>query len=138
MSYRTFSRSTLASGVTTAIDFAVLTSLVELARVDYVLATFLGSLAGATSSFWINRIWVFETGRGRTLDQAARFVLVQLGAALWHTCGVWLLVEQLAIRYPVAKAIAMVATYLAWNYPLNRRFVFDVTRYARSRARPGA
>jgi putative flippase GtrA len=51
----TFSRNTLTSIFTTALDFITLTGLVELAGVDYVLATWIGTIAGSLSNFSINR-----------------------------------------------------------------------------------
>ena len=42
--------------LTTALDFVTLTGLVELAGVDYVLATWIGTIVGSLSNFSINRL----------------------------------------------------------------------------------
>jgi putative flippase GtrA len=121
---QTFSRSALTSLFTTALDFGVLTGLVELAHVDYVLATFIGSAIGATANFLINRAWAFAATDGHLGHQAFRHALVQAGAAGLHTTGVWAFTRGLGAPYLIAKALVAVLTYVAWNYPLNHLFVF--------------
>ncbi|HLK93166.1 MAG TPA: GtrA family protein, partial [Polyangia bacterium] len=54
-----------------------------------------------------------------------RFALVQAGASGWHTAGVWALTRFGRLPYPASKALVAAAVYLAWNYPLNRWFVFN-------------
>jgi putative flippase GtrA len=121
---RTFPRSAATSIFTTGLDFALLAALVELAHVNYVLATFLGTVLGATSNFLINRTWAFAATQGHVGGQAARYALVQVGSATLHTSGVWLLTAFGDVRYLVAKVIVAVAAYLVWNYPMNHLFVF--------------
>jgi len=83
----TFSRNTLTSIFTTALDFFTLTGLVEFAGVNYVLATWIGTIVGSLSNFSINRWWSFRaSGQPRSM-QFLRFVLVQVGASGLHTAG---------------------------------------------------
>ena len=65
-----FARSALTSIFTTALDLSVLTALVEAFHVNYVLATFLGTVLGATSNFLINRRWAFVATDGHAGHQA--------------------------------------------------------------------
>jgi len=120
----TFPRSVVTSIFTTSLDFALLTTLVELAHVNYVLATFLGTVLGASSNFLINRSWAFRAKHGHAGHQALRYLLVQLGSAALHTSGVWLLTSFGGIRYLISKVVIAIAAYLVWNYPMNRHFVF--------------
>jgi putative flippase GtrA len=120
----TFSRSTITSLFTTGIDFGTLTGLVELGGVDYVLATWIGSVVGALSNFTINRLWAFDARDGSRTGQFARFVVVQVAASLWHTLGVWLLTRFAGLPYQVSKLVIAALVYLGWNYPMNRWFVF--------------
>jgi len=117
-------RSILTSLFTTALDFGVLTGLVELFGVNYVLATFLGTVVGATSNFLINRHWSFEAADGRAHWQFVRFVPVQAGSSALQTLGVWLVTNFAHLPYTVSKLIVAAAVYLVWNYPMNRFFVF--------------
>jgi putative flippase GtrA len=120
----TFLRNTLTSIFTTALDFFTLTGLVELVGVDYVLATWIGTIVGSLSNFSINRWWSFRaSGQPRSM-QFLRFVLVQAGASGLHTAGVWLFTRFLGLPYPVSKLVVAALVYLGWNYPMNRWVVF--------------
>lgn len=129
-----FPRSVVTSIFTTSLDFALLTTLVELAHVNYVLATFLGTVLGATSNFLINRQWAFRGHDGRAGGQAGRYFMVQVGSSGLHTLGVWLLTAFGGVRYLVAKLVVATLAYLVWNYPMNHYFVFPARR-SRSRKR---
>lgn len=121
---RTFSRSTVTSLFTTALDFATLVGLVQLAGVNYVAATWAGTVVGSLSNFSINKAWAFEAGHAPVGGQLARFVIVQLGASALHTLGVWGFTRFGGLPYVASKTIVAALVYLAWNYPLNRAFVF--------------
>jgi len=121
----TFSRNTLTSIFTTALDFLTLTGLVELAGVDYVLATWIGTIVGSLSNFSINRWWSFRASGQPRAMQFFRFVLVQAGASGLHTAGVWIFTRFLGLPYPVSKLVVAALVYLGWNYPMNRWVVFS-------------
>jgi putative flippase GtrA len=120
----TFARSTLTSLFTTALDLGTLTGLVELVGVDYVLATWLGTVVGSLSNFTINRVWAFDARDRPRGTQFLRFLLVQAGASLLHTLGVWIFTRFLGLPYQASKVVISVLVYLGWNYPMNRWFVF--------------
>lgn len=120
----TFSRSALTSLFTTALDFGTLTGLVELAGVNYVLATWLGTVIGSLSNFTINRVWAFDVRDRPPTGQFARFLLVQAAASFLHAGGVWFFTGVLGMPYQVSKIVISVLVYLGWNYPMNRWFVF--------------
>jgi putative flippase GtrA len=122
---QTFRRSLLTSLFTTGLDFGTLIGLTELAHVDYVLATWLGTVVGSLSNFTINKVWAFSAREAPTGPALARFVVVQAGASGLHTLGVWLLTRFGGLPYPASKVLIAAAVYLAWNYPLNRQFVFS-------------
>jgi putative flippase GtrA len=120
----TFSRSTITSLFTTALDFGTLTGLVELAGVDYVLATWIGTVGGSLSNFTINRLWAFDAKDRPPTGQFLRFLVVQAIASVLHTLGVWSFTRFLGLPYQASKIVISALVYLAWNYPMNRWFVF--------------
>jgi putative flippase GtrA len=119
----TFSRSLLTSLLTTALDFGTLVGLTE-AGVNLALATWIGTVVGSLSNFTINKVWAFYAHDMPAIPAMARFVGVQAGASALHTGGVWLLTRVGRLPYPISKLIVAAVVYLAWNYPLNRWFVF--------------
>ena len=121
-----FAKSAVTSVFTTSLDFALLAALVELAHVNYVLATFLGTVLGASTNFLINRRWAFQATAGHAGHQALRYLLVQVGSAALHTSGVYALTHFAGSPYLVSKVVVAIAAYLVWNYPMCRYYVFHV------------
>lgn len=119
-----FRRSLLTSLLTTALDFGTLVGLTELGHVDYVVATWIGTVVGSLANFSINKLWAFEARAIPAGPALARFVAVQAGASALHTLGVWALTRFLRLPYPLSKLAVATAVYLGWNFPLNRWFVF--------------
>ena len=122
-----FTRNTLTSVFTTALDFATLVGLVELFHVNYVVATFVATVVGCSSNFALNRWWSFEATAGRVQWQIIRFLPVQAGSSTLHTLGVWLLTAVGGLPYLASKLVIAAVVYLVWNYPMNRYFVFRVS-----------
>jgi putative flippase GtrA len=120
-----FRRSLLTSFFTTALDFGTLMGLTELARVNYVASTWIGTVVGSLSNFGINKAWAFSAREAPLAPTFSRFVIVQLGASALQTAGVWFLTRFGRLPYPVSKVVMAATVYLAWNYPLNRKFVFN-------------
>ena len=126
----TFGRSLLTSLLTTALDFATLLGLTELGGINYVLSTWIGTVVGSLANFTINKAWAFSARQAPALPAFGRFVVVQGGASALHTVGVWLLTRFGRLPYPASKLLVAAAVYLVWNYPLNRRFVFNPRHHA--------
>jgi putative flippase GtrA len=117
-------RSVMTSIFTTALDFGTMMGLVELFHVDYVIATFFGTIVGFLANFAINRHWAFEAHDGSIGWQFVRVLPVQAGSTGLQTVGVWIFDRFIGLRYWVAKIVVSALVYLLWNYPMNRFFVF--------------
>ena len=122
---RTLPRSILTSLITTALDYGVLVGSVELLHVDYVLATWMGTVVGSLSNFTINKHWAFHGSPLTLRHQLLRFLLVQAGSSGLQTLGVWLLTRFGGLPYLGSKTVIAALVAIAWNYPLNRFFVFS-------------
>ena len=122
---RTLPRSILTSLFTTALDFGVLTSSVELLHINYVFATWMGTVVGSLSNFAINKRWAFRGSPLALRHQFLRFLLVQAGSSGLQTLGVWLLTRFAGLPYLGSKTVIAAMVALSWNYPLNRYFVFS-------------
>jgi putative flippase GtrA len=119
-----FRRSLLTSIFTTVLDFGTLVGLTQLAGIDYVVSTWIGTVVGSLSNFAINKLWAFSARSASMGPALGRFVLVQVGASGLQTIGVWALTHFGRLPYPISKLLVAAAVYLGWNYPLNRWFVF--------------
>ena len=116
-------RNALSSAVATGSDFSLMAALVALVSVAPPIATFIGCLVGALVNFTINRLWTFQS-RGLALPMAARYGLVSGGSAVLNASLVAALLQLPSMPYVVAWVLVRVTVFVAYNHPLQRRFVF--------------
>jgi phosphatidylglycerophosphate synthase/putative flippase GtrA len=116
-------RSVISAGVATATDFGAVLMFVSVMNLDPWVATALGCLIGGAVNFAMNRAWTFGS-TGAPLGQASRYLFVSMSSALLNSGGVAVLLFVPALDYRIAWLIARAAVFVAWNYPLQRDYVF--------------
>ena len=119
-----FARSVATSIFSTAVDFGTLMGLFELAHVQYVVATVIGTTLGFLANFTVNRYWAFDARDGNLRWQFVRVLPVQGGSTGLQALGVWLCVGVAGLHVWTAKIVVATLVYLCWNYPMNRFWVF--------------
>ena len=97
---------------------------VETLRIGAVAATPIGALAGALVSFLMNRHLTYKTVDVSPARQAWRYGLVSLASLVLNTAGEYFFHVVLRIEYLLARVITSVIVSNAWNYPMQRYFVF--------------
>ncbi len=120
-----FSRSQVSSFLATCVDFGLLFSLVEIVHVWYVLATASGALAGSITNFILGRLWSFEATHAQWHRQAYRYAWVSGGSLLLNSGGVYLMTGGLGVHYAVSVIVVSLVVGIAFNFPLQRYWVFD-------------
>lgn len=116
-------RSVVSAGIATAADFGAVVLFVSMMNIDPWVATALGCLIGGTVNFAMNRVWTFGS-HGAPLGQASRYAFVSMSSALLNSGGVAVLLFVPTLDYRIAWFIVRGAVFLAWNYPLQRDYVF--------------
>ena len=127
----TFAKAQLSAGAATLAEWASVWVLAA-SGVYYVLAAIGGALLGALLDFSIKKWWVFGTARRFSATQALRYAIVSGLSALIFGGVVYLLVDELHARMPLAVVIASMFVGTFWNYPLQRFFVFPTAPSAGS------
>ncbi len=117
-------RTMAAAALATAVDFSLVFTLVSLGHTSAPVATALGCLLGAFVNFSINRLWTFSTS-GSKLPQVGRYGFVSVSSALLNAGGVAVLLLLPAIDYRLAWWLVRGAVFVAWNFPLQRDYVFS-------------
>ena len=122
--WRLLGRHQVGAITATAVDFLVMVALVEILRAPPALAAALGAMAGAATNFVLGRRWVFRVRSAAVLAQAGRYAAVSAAGAGWNALGEYLLHDAGHVGYVLARALVAIAVGLAWNFPLQRRFVY--------------
>jgi putative flippase GtrA len=118
----------IAALIATAVDFAVMIALVELAGASPVLATAVGAACGAVTNFTLGRTAVFGATHDRVHVQALRYAFVSGTSLGLNALGVHVLAIMLGTHYVAARLITSFFVSVLWNFPLQRHFVFRRAR----------
>ena len=117
-------RHHIASLVGTAVDFATMIAAVELLRVSPVTGTVLGAAVGGVTNFWLGRNFTFRS-RSRPLSgQFLRYGLVSVASLGLNAVGEHVFITYIASRYVLGRILVASTVNNAWNYPMQRFFVF--------------
>ena len=122
----TLLRHQVGSLFATLVDFSAMIALAGSLGQSPVRATVAGAACGAVANFFLGRRWIFRAAESDRLGQALRYGAVAVISLLLNATGEWVLVEGVHVQYVLARAVVSVAVSLAWNFPLQRRFVFPL------------
>jgi putative flippase GtrA len=124
-----FVKAQVSTGAATLAEWACVW-LLTAGGVYYVLAAIGGAGVGAVLDFSIKRFWVFEGVTRSVASEGLRYALVSGLSALLFGGSVYVCVDLLHLRMPVAVVAGSVFVGIFWNYPLHRFFVFTASRNA--------
>lgn len=119
--------SSLAAAV---VDFGIMVACVEALHMRPVPATVAGAACGAITNFLMGRYWTYQRRDIAARGQAVRYALVSAASLGWNAAGEHLLADVLHVQYVLSRAITALIVSNAWNYPLQRFFVFGERRSA--------
>lgn len=105
-------------------DFGLVFGMTELLHVWYVISVAVGAGAGAITNFLMNRHWSFEASHHKWHGQAIRYAIVSLGSLLINAAGTWAVTEWAHVHYGISVVVVSILVGFAYNYPLQRHFVF--------------
>jgi putative flippase GtrA len=127
----TFTKAQLASLLATGVDFIVTFLLLRLAGLPSAGASggvtiygVTGTICGGITHFMISRQWVFNARDGRWRGQVNRYLLVWIGNLALNAAGLYLL-SRAGLAPMLAKVITATTVAVAYNYTLQKRFVFN-------------
>jgi putative flippase GtrA len=118
-------RHLVAAWLATAMDFALMMLLVELAGLSAEMATFTGAGLGAITNFSLGRTWVYRAAGARPpAEQAMRYAAVSAASAGLNALGEHVVLAWAGTHYAVARIVVSATVSVFWGYPMQRYVVF--------------
>jgi putative flippase GtrA len=130
--FRQWIRHHFVAVLSTAADYVVMVTCVELGHLRPVTATVVGAFVGAFANFSLNRGFTYRAAGAAFSRHLWRYALVSMASLGLNAAGEELFNGILGLQYLIARVITSVIVSNGWNYPMQRFFVFSAGRPAPS------
>ena len=122
--YNKFIRFVIVGFSGLIVDFGITYFTKEKLKVQKYLANAIGFSTAATTNYFFNRIWTFQSTNPEILFEYGSFLLVSLVGLFLNTLILYLIVSRLKINFYISKAFAMMVVTL-WNFSANAFITFS-------------
>ena len=118
-----FLRFGLVGATGVAVDFTVTYFFKEKVRINKFLANSLGFSFAATSNYFLNRIWTFQSQQPDILNQFGKFFVISLLGLVLSNFLIWFLHSKRKFNFYLVKLIS-IGIVMIWNFALNYLYTF--------------
>jgi len=109
------------------VDFGITYLLKEKLKVQKYLSNAIGLLSAATSNYFLNRVWTFQSSNPNVAVEYTEFILISLVGLAINTLILWFLVTRFKMNFYLSKAIGIIVVML-WNFFANLMITFSGVR----------
>lgn len=110
-----------ASGV--LVDFGFTWFFKEVVKIQKYVANAIGFTLAASSNYFLNRWWTFQSHNPNVAAEYSRFIFFSLIGLGLNTLVIWFLVSKQKRNFYVSKLIA-IGIVTIWNFFANLMFTF--------------
>ncbi len=107
------------------IDFGITFLCKEKILLNKYISNSIGFAIAASSNYFFNRIWTFNSGNPNITIEFSSFLLVSIIGLLINNSILWLIHNKMGINFYLAKFGAILITTL-WNFFANYFFTFSL------------
>lgn len=105
------------------VDFGFTYLCKEIFKIQKYISNAIGFTMAATSNYFLNRIWTFESHNPEVLTEYSKFLVISLIGLLINTLILWILVSKFKKNFYISKLFA-IAIVTVWNFFANITFTF--------------
>jgi putative flippase GtrA len=107
------------------VDFGLTWIAKEKLNIQKYISNAIGFSVAATSNYFLNRIWTFQSMNPEIAIEFSQFIVVSLIGLALNTFILWLIVSRFKFNFYLSKAFAIIVVML-WNFFANLLFTFAV------------
>ncbi|MGC3977015.1 MAG: GtrA family protein [Paludibacteraceae bacterium] len=124
----TFAKAQVSAFVGGIVDYGIMVFLTEVFHIHYTVSIAIGGIVGALINFLLNKKWTFYSKNYEYKHsfhiQLTRFALVVVNSIVLKSSGTFLITHFLHFNYKISRIIADLIVSIAFNYVLQRLWVF--------------
>ncbi len=106
------------------VDFGITWFTKEKLKIPKYVANAIGFSSAATTNYFLNRIWTFESTNPEIIIEYGEFILISFIGLLINTFILYLLVSKLKMNFYIAKVFA-IGLVTIWNFFANVIITFN-------------
>ncbi len=107
------------------VDFGFTYLFKEKFKVQKYIANAIGFTIAASSNYYLNRIWTFNSNNPEIALEYGRFLGIALIGLLINTLVIYLLVSKTKTNFYLAKLVAIFIVTI-WNFLINLNYTFVI------------
>lgn len=105
------------------VDFGFTYLCKEIFKIQKYISNAIGFTMAATSNYFLNRIWTFESHNPEVFTEYSKFLIISMLGLLINTLILWILVNRFKKNFYISKLFA-IAIVTVWNFFANITFTF--------------
>jgi putative flippase GtrA len=105
------------------VDFGFTYLFKEIVKIHKYVANAIGFSLAATSNYFLNRIWTFESNNPHVFVEFSEFFVISVIGLGINSLVLWVLVSKYNKHFYLAKLIAIGVTMI-WNFFANYLYTF--------------
>jgi len=105
------------------VDFGFTWLSKEKLKIQKYVANAIGFTFAATSNYYLNRVWTFQSENPEIVLEFSNFIFVSLIGLAINTLILYLIVSKLKYNFYLSKVFAIIVVML-WNFFANLLFTF--------------
>lgn len=109
------------------VDFGITYLAKEKLKIQKYVANAIGFTTAASTNYFLNRIWTFESTNPRVMVEYTEFFLISMIGLALNTLVLWLLVSKLKWNFYFSKLVA-IGFVTIWNFFANALITFNPER----------
>lgn len=106
------------------VDYGCYFLLTYILAVQYLLAAFVGFIAGTVTNYLISKYMVFQGEPKSRLSEVSLFFLISGIGFLWLELGLYVLTDIYGVHYLLSKLI-MTGVVFLWNFFARKFFMYS-------------
>jgi putative flippase GtrA len=105
------------------VDFGTTFFCKEILKIQKYVANTCGFTLAATTNFFMNRIWTFQSTNPNVMLEFTRFFFIALIGLFINLLIIWAMTGKFKVNFYVSKLIATILVML-WNFLINAYYTF--------------
>lgn len=106
------------------IDFGITWILKEKLKVNAYLSNSIGFISAASSNYFWNRVWTFESENKDIPLEYMSFIIISVVGLLINNLVIYLLTNKFKLNFYLAKLLA-IGVVTIWNFGMNFLITFS-------------